>query len=338
VKRFGSALVLLAGLAALSAPFVAPHDVDDRFAGLLDAPPTRPHLRDQDGWHPPFIYPWRLVNQLEQQYVEDRSHRVPLAWLQHGRLVTSSRDAQAPLLVLGADGYGRDVFSRLLVGARVSLGLALAAAVGAMCAGAIVGGIAGYAGGLIDEVLMRMSDFVMALPAMYVALALRSALPLVLPARTTFLLFAGIFGVVGTPFVARGTRAIVRSERQRDYALAARALGASDTRVLLRHVLPAARGFIAVEMTMLVPAFIVAEATLSFVGLGFPDPIPSWGTMLHEGTSVRAFVDFPWLLCPAAAVFFVVVGLNLALEGRAADRRIAFPGAIHSRPGVESMS
>jgi peptide/nickel transport system permease protein len=161
---------------------------------------------------------------------------------------------------------------------------------------------------------MRATDFVMVLPAMYVALALRSVLPLVLPARIVFVLLAAIFAVVGAPFIARGVRAIVRSERRLDYASAAQALGAGAPRLLLRHLLPAAGGFIAVEMTMLVPAFIVAEATLSFVGLGFVDPVASWGTMLHDASNIRTFADFPWLLSPAAAMFLVVLGLNLVLQ------------------------
>jgi peptide/nickel transport system permease protein len=219
--------------------------------------------------------------------------------------------------LLGADSYGRDVASRLLFGARTSLGVAVAAAIVAMLGGVTIGGIAGYAGGAVDDLLMRATDFVMVLPAMYVALALRAILPLVLPARTIFLLLAGILGIVGAPLVARGVRGTVQSERSLEYAVAAQALGASDARVLVRHLLPAARGFIAVQITMLVPAFIAAEATLSFVGLGFPDPIVSWGTMLHEGSNVRTFVDFPWLLSPAAAMFVAVLGLNLALQRHA---------------------
>jgi peptide/nickel transport system permease protein len=164
---------------------------------------------------------------------------------------------------------------------------------------------------------MRAADVVIVLPAMYVVLALRSVLPLVLAPRTVFALMAGIFAVVGAPFIARGVRAIVRSERGLDYAAAAAALGAGHARLLGRHLLPAARGFIAVEITLLVPAFIVAEATLSYVGLGFPDPIASWGTMLHDASNVRAFADFPWLLAPAAAMFLVVLGLNLLLQGPA---------------------
>ena len=93
-----------------------------------------------------------------------------------------------------------------------------------------------------------------------------------------------------------------------------RRLAPATARVLARHLLPAARGFMVVQITMLVPAFIVAEATLSFVGLGFPDPTASWGTMLHDASNVRVFADFPWLLSPAAAMFFVVLALNLVLE------------------------
>jgi peptide/nickel transport system permease protein len=167
---------------------------------------------------------------------------------------------------------------------------------------------------------MKATDFVMVLPAMYVALALRSVLPLVLTATQVFVLLAAIFAVVGAPFIARGVRAIVRSEKRLEYAAAAQALGANDLRLLVRHLLPAARGFLAVQMTLLVPAFIVAEATLSYVGLGFPDQMASWGTMLHDAsTNIRVFADFPWLLSPAAAMFLVVLGLNLVLQDRGSD-------------------
>jgi len=314
-RGLGVALVALALLAAVGAPVVAPNAVDAHFAGLLNAPPTVVRLSGEDrAWHAPFIYRWRLVNQLEQRYEEDRSARVPLAWFSGGRLVGSS-DETAPLLLLGTDSYGRDVFTRLLFGARTSLALAAIAALGAMLVGAAVGGIAGFAGGVTDDVAMRATDFVMVLPAIYVALALRSVLPLVLTAPQVFALLAAIFAVVGAPFVARGVRAIVRSERRLDYASAAQALGASDLRLLVRHLLPAARGFIAVQMTLLIPGFIIAEATLSYVGLGFPDPVASWGTMLHDASSnLRVFADFPWLLSPAAAMFLVVLGVNLVLQ------------------------
>jgi peptide/nickel transport system permease protein len=316
LRRAGLVLLGAVAAAALGAPMLAPHASDRSFPALLNAPPTFPHFRDAAGeWHAPFIYGWTLANQLEQRYEEDRSARVPLVWFHDGVLVQSADEGSAPLLLLGADSYGRDVFSRLLHGARISLGLSFVAAAGATILGALLGGLAGYAGGLLDDLLMRGSDFVLVLPAMYVALALRSALKLVLPPFEVFALLTGIFAIVGAPFIARGVRSIVRSEKQLDYSAAAVSLGAGHARLLLRHLLPAARGFIGVEITMLVPSFIVAEATLSYVGLGFPDPVASWGTMLHDASNIRAFADFPWLLSPAAAMFLVVLGLNLVMQG-----------------------
>ena len=313
-RRLGLALVLVGVLAAVLAPILAPHATDDRFPALLNAPPTRVHVIDGSGtWHAPFIHPWTLADRLTQRYEPDETVTVPLVWFSR-TLVQSSFDRQAPLLLLGADSYGRDVFSRLLLGARVSLGLAVLAAAGSMLLGGLAGALAGYAGGRTDGVLTGATDVVMVLPAMYVALALRSVLPLVLAPFTVFVFLAAIFAVVGAPFVSRGVRGIVRTERRLEYAVAAASLGAGHARLLCRHLLPATRGFLAVEMTMLVPAFIVAEATLSYVGLGFPEPVSSWGTMLHEASNIRTFTDFPWLLSPVGAIFLFVLGLNLVLE------------------------
>ncbi len=332
-RALGASLLFAAAAAAAAAPVLAPHSPDRSYRQLLDAPPTAVHVVDDAGaWHAPFIYPWILVDRLEQRYEADRSRRVPLVWMRGGRLVRSSDDDAAPLMLAGADDLGRDVFSRLLFGARTSLGVAAAAAIGAALLGLLVGGAAGAAGGAIDDVLMRLSDFVLLLPAIYVALALRAVLPLVLAPHTVFLLLAGIFAVVGAPFVARGVRGIVRGEREAEYAVAARSLGASPARVLLRHLLPAARGFVAVQLTMLVPGFIVAEATLSYVGLGFPDPIASWGAMLHDASSVRALADFPWLLAPAAAIVIVVFALNLVLQRSPASLTAVAPAVHYNEP------
>jgi peptide/nickel transport system permease protein len=317
VRRLGAVILAGAAAGALGAPLVSPHSSDQRFPNLLNAPPTAVRVRDAaGGWRPPFIYAWRRISQLEQRYEEDRGAPVPLTWFAGGRLVSSSDDSRAPLLLLGADSFGRDVFARLLFGARLSLTLAFLSAIGATIIGGFLGAVAGYVGGVVDELMMRASDFVLVLPAMYVALVLRSMLPLTLEAPAVFALLTLIFAVVGSPFIARGVRAIVRTERGLDYAAAAASLGAGHARVLGRHLLPAARGFLFVEITMLVPAFIVAEATLSFVGLGFPDTMASWGTMLQDAARISAFADFPWLLSPAAAMFLVVWGLNLTLQGR----------------------
>ncbi|MGE3404906.1 MAG: ABC transporter permease [Vicinamibacterales bacterium] len=235
-----------------------------------------------------------------------------LRWFANGRLVTTEGE---PLLLLGADAYGRDIFARILYGARVSLALALVATVGALLLGSLVGAIAGYAGGRLDELLSRLSDFVLVLPAMYVVLALRAVLPLVLPAPLVFGMMATIFTLIGWPVVARGVRGIIASERQRDYVAAGRAIGAGPARLLLAHLLPAARGHMLAQATLLLPAFILAEATLSYVGLGFPDSVPTWGTMLYDAANGALFTESPWMLAPAAAIFIVVLAVNLTVQG-----------------------
>ena len=307
----GVLMAALIALAAVLAPWVAPAGPSFTHTGLLNAPPTRVHVRGADGaWHVPFVHPWRRISQLEQTYEEDRQVRVPLLWLTTGRLVQSSQPNTAPLLLAGADSLGRDVFSRTIHGARLSLGVALLAALGALVLGVAAGSIAGYAGGVLDDVLMRGSEVVLVLPTIYVVMALRSVLPLVLAPGVVFALLVALFSIVGAPIVARAVRGIVRSERRLDYATAAASLGASPARILVRHLLPATAGVVIVQLTTLVPGFIVAEATLSYVGFGFPDSVPTWGTMLHEATNVRAVADFPWLLAPAAAMFLVVFGMN----------------------------
>jgi peptide/nickel transport system permease protein len=271
-------------------------------------------------WRSPFVYPINLVDRLERRYEEDRTRHVTLAWFSNGALVRQVDETAGPWLLLGGDSLGRDVFARVLYGARLSLAVAVMAMLGALVLGALVGGLAGVSGGLVDDGLMRLADFVLVLPAMYVVLALRASLPLVLSPSTVFVLVAGILSVVGWPIVARGVRAIVATERERDYALAARALGMGRGRLLVWHLLPAARGFLTTQATLLLPAFILAEATLSYVGLGFPEPAVSWGTMLQEAANVAALADAPWTLTPAVAIFLVVLAVNLIVQ-RPTQRR-----------------
>ena len=304
--------VTILTVAVLAAPWLAPNPGDQQFRDYLYAPPMRVRVIDTEGtWHRPFVYRWRMVDRVLRSFDEDASQRLPLTWLTGGRLAALSPDTAQPLLLLGGDSLGRDILSRLLLGARTTLGVAVLAAVGALLIGVVVGGIAGYAGGIVDEALMRLADLVMVLPMIYVLLALRAVLPLVLPTAAIFWLLVVLLAIVAWPFVARGVRAIVAAERRREYALAALALGAGPMRMLLRHLLPATTGFLTVQVTLLLPAFILAEATLSYVGLGFAPPAASWGVMLQEATNIRAISDFPWLLSPAAAIILVVLGVNL---------------------------
>jgi peptide/nickel transport system permease protein len=321
-RRITGAVVLAAlAIAALGAPILATHPPSRQFPDYVQAPPMLPRVIDaQGGWHPPFVYPLRLENRLERRYAEDRSQRLHLRWFTGGSLVSADA-AHAPWFPLGTDALGRDVFARLVSGARLSLGVAGAAALGALLIGAAIGALAGFFGGYLDEALMRVADFVVSLPAIYVVLALRAAMPLVLTTTQIFWTMVWVMALVGWPIAARGVRALISTESRREYAEAARALGASRTRLLLRHLMPATWGFLAVQATLLVPAFVIAEATLSFVGLGFGEPSPSWGLMLQEAARGRALVEAPWLLAPAIAIVLAALGVNLIASQPAAHVR-----------------
>ena len=313
MRRAGIALLAVMAVMAALAPWIAPNPPTRSFNDLLPAPPTVVHVWD-GGPTAPFVYRQRIISRLERRFEADTTARVPLRWFHDGRLVTADAENGAPLLLLGADGYGRDVFARLVHGSRLTLMLAFIATLGATLVGGLIGGVSGYAGGRVDLLLSRFTEFVLVLPTIYVVLALRAALPLVVPPRTVFLSLVSIFVLLGWPTVARGVRAIIASERSRDYVTAAEALGAGSARVLLRHLLPSARGHLAMQATLLLPAFILAEATMSYIGLGFSEATPTWGTMLQEAGNAALLGDTPWALAPAGAIFLVVLAVNLAVQ------------------------
>ncbi|HUQ86326.1 MAG TPA: ABC transporter permease [Vicinamibacterales bacterium] len=297
IRRAGIFLAALT-VFALIAPLLAPYEAGESFRDFLHAPPMRPHFDGGIKFHPLV-----LIDRLEQRFAPDRERLVRMPWLE--------RSEDAPVFLLGSDDFGRDVLSRLLYGARTSIGLALVATLGAVLIGALAGAWAGYRGGWVDTAIMRVADFVLVLPAIYVVLVLRAVLPIVLPASTVFLLVVWIFIVVGWPFVAKGVRAIVAVERSREYVQAAQSLGARPLRILTVHLIPACTSHLLVQATLLLPAFILAEATLSFIGLGFPDPVASWGTMLAGAGNYNAVARFPWTLAPAVAIFAIVFLTNL---------------------------
>jgi peptide/nickel transport system permease protein len=314
-------LVLVAG-AALFAPVFTPHSGIEQFVDHAYAPPMWPRIVDAEGrLRAPFVYPLTLADRLERRFVEDTSRPLPLRWFLRGAIV-SVDEPDEPWLPLGGDALGRDVFARLIRGGRVSLAVAALASAGALCLGALVGAAAGFHGGRLDTALMAIADLVLILPAIYVVLTLRAAMPLVLTPAQIFWTMAGVLAAAGWPLAARGVRAIVATERSREYAEAARAAGAGPLRILLRHLLPAAAGFLAVHAALLLPAFVLAEATLSFVGLGFAEPTASWGIMLGDAGRGRAFAEAPWLLSPAVAIALTSMAVTLLTSGAAHSERI----------------
>jgi peptide/nickel transport system permease protein len=331
MRRAAAAFLLALVLMAALAPWVSANSPERLFDNRAYAPPMRVHVRDAHGWHGPFVYRQSLVDRSGRVYVEDRSQRLPLQWFSNGRLL--SIDASGgPLLLCGADALGRDLCARLIHGARLSLGVAVLGACGALLLGALLGAAAGTAGGRLETLVMTAADFVLVLPVVYLVIVLRATRPLFIDTSEVFVLMAGLFACAAWPDVARGVRSILATERTRDYAAAARAAGAGPFR-LIGHLLPAAYGFLRIEFVLLIPALLVAESSLSFVGFGFEGAIPSWGGLLKEGETVSAMYSAPWLLLPAAALFLVV----LALQTLAGASQFLMPQPLTQRAHAVSL-
>lgn len=296
-RVLGGLLLGVLSLCAVGAPWLATSDMATQHPDLTLAPPSLARRT--------------LVDRLPPTY-RTLDEPLPLTWFS-GTLVRST-DPSEPFLPLGSDSLGRDQWTRLLHGGRLSLGLTLSGLVGAVLVGTIVGLLAGQREGWLDAALMRLADLFIAWPALYVVLVLRAALPLSLPFATLFALMVVVLALAGWPIVARAVRAVTASERSRQSVLAAQAAGASPAWVLRRHLLPAAAPVIVTQALLLVPAFVLAEATLSFVGLGFSEPTPSWGTMLREASNPFTLRHAPWLLAPAGAIALVTLGANLVGE------------------------
>ena len=331
IRRAAAGLVVAFVLVAALAPWFTANHPQAIFADRAFAPPMRVHMKDAEGWHLPFVYRQSLVDRISRTYVEDRSYRTPLQWFSTGHFV-SIDSSGGPLLLCGGDALGRDLCARLIYGARLSLGVSLIGAFGALLVGALLGGVAGTAGGRLETVVMTIADFVLVLPVVYLVIVLRATRPLVIEPSEVFVMMAGLFACAAWPDVARGVRAIVSTERTRDYAAAARAAGAGPLR-MIGHLLPAAYGFLRVEFVLLIPALLVAESSLSFVGFGFEGASASWGGLLKDGEALTAMSSAPWLLLPAAALFLVV----LALQTVAGPTQFLMPQPLTQRAHAVSL-
>jgi peptide/nickel transport system permease protein len=234
-------------------------------------------------------------------------------------------DPNHPVYLLGTDGAGRDIFSRLLYGSQISLSIGLIGILIRFTLGLLIGGISGYFGGATDTFIMRLCELIMSIPALYLILALRSTFPSELSSTQMYLLIVVILSLVSWASSARVIRGMALSLRERQFVLAARTMGQTDLRIIFHHILPGTFSYLVVAATLSVPYFILGEVVLSFLGVGIQEPESSWGTMLNAAREPEYLVNYPWLLAPGVAIFITVLAFNFLGDGLrdAADTKSA---------------
>jgi peptide/nickel transport system permease protein len=298
-------------VAVLGAHFFSPYDHTQQNRSVPFAPPTRIRFMDLQGalHFRPFVC--RQVPEAGSftTYTEDctnvfpirffvSGHPYTIAGLVESRLHLFGVDQDAVLFLMGTDNYGRDQFSRLLHGGRISLLAGVFASVLSISLGLLLGATAGFYGKWIDEGIMWLAELFLALPWLYLLFAVRAFLPLDVGPATAFVLIVCIIGVVGWARPARLIRGVVLSAKERDYVLAARSFGASDAHILRKHVLPQTIGIVVTQASVLIPRYILAEVTLSFLGLGVNEPASSWGRMLSTLQQYHVLVSYWWMYIP----------------------------------------
>jgi peptide/nickel transport system permease protein len=314
--------------------FFAPYDYAAQDRELPFVPPSHLHFVDSTGgFHiRPFVYAWREAPEGRGVYEEDRTQIYRVRFFTTGspyaviggwtsQLHLFGVDEPGHIFLFGTDDFGRDEFSRMLYGGRISLFAGLFGATAALLAGGLLGVLSGYYGKWIDAVVMRLVELFLALPWLYLLFAVRAVLPLRIKTTDAFLLLVGVVGLVGWARPARLIRGIVLSAKERNFVLAARAMGASDLHILRKHVLPQTYGTLLTMAALLVPQFILAEVTLSFLGLGVGEPMPSWGNLLAELQKYSVLTSYWWMYLPATAlvaVFLAYHWASAALQEKAA--------------------
>lgn len=285
-------------VAAGFAGFLAPYSPTEQNRSLPYAPPTRLRFVDEAGrFHArPFVYALDEAAADAGRYEEDRRRPAAVRLLVNGHLFGVEEPAR--IFLLGTDGYGRDQLSRLLHGAQISLAAGLLAAAVSLGLGWVAGCVAGFYGRWVDAIVMRGAELFLALPWLYLLFAVRAVLPLHVSAAQAFLMIVLVIGLVDWARPARLVRGLVLSARERNYVMAARGFGASDLYLIRRHIAPQTYGVLFTQAAVLVPQYILAEVTLSFVGLGVSEPVPSWGNMLGALQQYHVLVSYWWMWAP----------------------------------------
>ena len=310
-------------LTALFAPFLSPYSITTQHEEFPYVKPSGIHVVHQGQLRAPFIYQSKTDRDpvtFKKISVIDKENPVPLKFMVRGEeynflgLFRSNLHLfgvpEGYYFPLGTDKFGRDLLSRMLVGGQVSLTVGVVGILISFTLGIVLGGISGYFGGFIDNFIQRVVEVLLSFPRLPILLALSTIIPAKWPSTWVYMGIVAVLAFIGWAGLARVVRGQVISARNIDYVQAARSLGASDMRVILRHIMPNLSSFLIVTATLALPGYILGESGLSFLGLGIKEPMASWGLLLNDARTDDAFKTYPWLLLPGLMIVISVLAFN----------------------------
>ena len=324
----GATVLALLYLVAIFAEFFAPHDLFQRHNDFINAPPVLVRVFDDGRVRRPFVYPLvqtRNEVTLRREYAADTTRRLPLVLFVRGDPYKlwgifrtdvhffGTRGGEA--FLLGTDRLGRDMLSRVIHGARISLSIGLVGVFISFVLGCILGGISGYYGGTPDLIVQRAIEFIISIPTIPLWMALSAALPANWPALRVYFAITVILALQGWAGLARVVRGKLLELREEDFVMAARIAGQGAGDIIRRHLLPSFMSYLIVNITLAIPGMILGETALSFLGLGLRPPVVSWGVLLKDAQNFRTVAIHPWLLIPGIFVIVTVLMFNFLGDG-----------------------
>lgn len=316
-------------LMILICEFLAPYNLHTRNMDFIYAPPQRVHLFHDGRFIGPFVYGRQMtlnMDTLKREYSDDRSNIEPIRFFCRGDkyrfwgLFESDLHLVCPaeggeLFLLGTDRLGRDVLSRIIYGARISLTIGLIGISFSFLLGIVIGGLAGYHGGIFDLVVQRVIEVLQSIPSIPLWMALAAIMPITWSPLLIYFGITVILGLLDWTGLARAVRSKLLALREEDYVLAAQLMGARSSRIIRRHLIPGFMSHLIATATISIPGMILGETALSFLGLGLRAPITSWGILLTEARNVSVIAFYPWLLFPMIPVVLVILAFNFLGDG-----------------------
>jgi len=327
---FGVIILIIFYTIAAFCEFLSPHDIYKRHSKYIYSPPQRIHFFDEEGnFHlHPFVYGLKVTvdpKTWQRIYIEDKTKKYPIYffirshrykfWNLFETNIHLFGVKEGQLFLLGTDRFGRDLFSRNLYAFRTSLSIGLLGVGLAFILGSILGGISGYFGGTVDVIIQRIIELLLCVPQIPLWMALTAALPADWSSIKIYFFIVLILSSLGWCRLARVVRGKLLDLKEEDFCVAAKIAGASEMRIIIRHLLPSFFSYLVVSLTLGVPEVILAETALSFLDLGLRPPVVSWGTLLKDAQSIRSVALYPWLLVPGLFVIIAVLAFNFVGDG-----------------------